>query len=177
MFVVLGIALAKPAYGASIEIYAYTDKVQYMPGDTGTLKIWVYNSGTEGVFMENVTIEYPWYSAFIWEGNETINTTDPITAKGNWSITRTFTVPKDGRAQSGNIRIFVETDKVDRQKNVYLSIADNPTAASVRYMEQVTTLLSALVVLVLVCTFIVAVAIFLSARKAQVTWKTEEKPQ
>jgi len=44
-------------------------------------------------------------------------------------------------------------------------------------MDKLVTLFTVLVVLVIVCTIIIAATIFLSARKPQVTWKPEEKPE
>jgi hypothetical protein len=44
-------------------------------------------------------------------------------------------------------------------------------------MDKLVTLFTVQVVLLIVCTIIIAATIFLSARKPQVTWKAEEKAQ
>jgi hypothetical protein len=44
-----------------------------------------------------------------------------------------------------------------------------------RYMDQIITLFTIQVVLLIVCTIIVAATIFLSARRPQIMWKSEEK--
>jgi len=42
-------------------------------------------------------------------------------------------------------------------------------------MEQIITLFTIQVVLLIVCTIIIAATIFLSARRPRITWKAEEK--
>jgi len=163
---------------ASVRVYGYTDKTQYMLGETGTLKLWVYNDGTEDVILKNVTIEYPWHQYYIWEGNETISDINTaILVKGNWSSTRTFTVPSDGRAVGGSIHILVMTDKVIETEYIPIDVARAPSYRSLQDMDKLTSLFTIQVVLLIVCTIIIAATIFLSARRPQVTWKAEEKGQ
>jgi uncharacterized membrane protein len=175
---ILVTTFAPSVKAASINIYGYTNKSQYAPGEKGTLRIVIYNSGTESVILESVTIEYPWYWLYIWEGNETIaNITTAIPAKGNWSVEKPFTIPADGRAVGGNIRINAYTDEGTIPDNVAISVADSSTASTMKYMEQVSLLFTLLVLIVLIGICVVAATIFLSARRAQVMWKTEEKPE
>ena len=163
---------------ASIEIYGYVDKTQYMPGDTGTLKIWIVNDGTEDIILKSVAIRYPWNAFYIWEGNETIKDINAAILKGgNWSTTRTFTVPTDGRAKGGSINVDVVTSAVADSKSVSITVASAPTYGSLQDMDKLVTLFTVQVVLLIVCTIIIAATIFLSARKPQVTWKAEEKAQ
>lgn len=164
---------------ASIAIYGYVDKTQYMPGDTGTLKIWIVNDGTEDIILKSVTIEYPWNAFYIWEGNETIKEfTNPAILKGgNWSDSRTFTVPTDGRAIGGDIRVHVVTNDPTNTKWISITVASAPAYGSLQDMDKLVTLFTVQVVLLIVCTIIIAATIFLSARKPQVTWKAEEKAQ
>jgi len=166
---------------ASIEIYGYVDKTQYMPGDKGTLKIWIVNDGTEDIILKSVTIEYPWNKFYIWEGNETIKEfTNPAILKGgNWSDSRTFTVPTDGRAIGGDIRVHVVTSPSTPANTnwIPITVASAPAYESIQDMDKLVTLFTVQAVLLIVCTIIIAATIFLSARKPQVTWKAEEKAQ
>ena len=161
---------------ASIAIYGYVDKTQYMPGDTGTLKIWIVNDGTEDIILKSVTIKYPWNAFYIWEGNETIKDINAAILKGgNWSTTRTFTLPTDGRATGGSITVDVVTSAVSDTKRIPITVASAPSYGSLKDMDKLVTLFTVQVVLLIVCTIIIAATIFLSARKPQVTWKAEEK--
>jgi uncharacterized membrane protein len=167
---------------ASFTIYGYTDQAFYKPGDTGTLKFWVYNGGTEDLILNNVTVYYPWYNpAGLWGGNDTIipSTATVIPAGGNWSGTDSFTVPNDGRAPSGSslIRITVFTDKTTGSSTVSLSVTSVPLYLSLQNMYQLTTWLTALVVALVVCTLIIAATIFFSVRGRQTMWKPEQKTQ
>jgi uncharacterized membrane protein len=162
----------------STAIYGYVDQTQYMPGDQGTLKIWIFNDGDADLILKSVTIEYPWHAAYIWEGNETIkNINTAILQGGNWSTSRTFTVPTDGRAEGGLIRVHVVTDKVEDTNWIGINVAAAPAYGSLQNMDELITLFTIQVVLLIVCTIIIAAAIFLSTRKPQVTWKAEEKTQ
>lgn len=165
---------------ASLAVYGYTDQTYYKPGDTGTLKFWVYNSGTDDLILKNVTLYYPWYnSQGLWGGNETItpSTSTVIAAGGNWSGTSSFTVPNDGRAvTSGPISIIVVTDKTTQSSFISMSLASVPAYFTFQNMEQLLTWLMILVVIIVVCTLIIAGAIFLSVRRRQMTWKQEVKP-
>jgi hypothetical protein len=166
---------------ASITIYGYVDKTQYMSGDTGTLKIWIVNDGDQDVILKSVEIRYPWNAFYIWEGNETIKdfANPAILIGGNWSDSRAFTVPTDGRAKGGFIYVHVVTDKVSKTEPYLISInvASAPAYGSLQDMDKLVTLFTVQVVLLIVCTIIIAATIFLSARKPQVTWKAEEKAQ
>jgi hypothetical protein len=86
----------------------------------------------------------------------------------------TFTTPSDGRAVNTLVDITVNTDRGS------FRVFPSPTIRlfeSIRYMDQIVTLFTVLVVLVVVCTIIIAAAVFLSARRPQVMWSKEEKPQ
>jgi hypothetical protein len=163
---------------ASITIYGYVDETQYMPGDSGTLKIWVVNDGTEDIILKSVTIKYPWNTYYIWEGNETLKDINAAILQGaNWSTTRTFTVPTDGRATGGYVTVTVVTSGVTDTQWIPINVASAPAYGSLQDMDKLVTLFTVQVVLVIVCTIIIAATIFLSARKPQVTWKAEEKTQ
>jgi hypothetical protein len=84
----------------------------------------------------------------------------------------TFTVPTDGRGVPTGVSIRIGTNKgyVDEGGSYYINVYTAP-----KYMEQVITLFTIQVVLIIVCTIIIAATIFLSARRPQVVWKAEEK--
>ncbi len=165
---------------ASIDTYGYVEKTHYTPGEKGRLKLWVFNSGTETVTVESIKIEYPWHSLFIWEGNETINGIDKALLAGeNWTTTRDFAVPSDGRALAiGSIRVRVYTKELPVDTLlVGIDLTDNAMASTLRSLEQISFLFTILVLIVFLGIFAVASTIFLSSRRAQVVWKTEEKPE
>jgi len=165
---------------ASLQVYGYTDQVYYRPGDTGTLKFWIYNSGTVNLILDNVTIIYPWYNPVaLWGGNDTIipSTSVVIAPGGNWSGTSSFTVPNDGRVlTSGSITITGVTDETTRSSSIPISFLNVPIYFSLQNMDQLMTWLTVLVVVIVICTLIIAAAIFLSLRRRQMMWKQEIKP-
>lgn len=167
----------------TVSVYGYTDKSQYKPGETVTLKFWIYNWGPEDIILRNVSIRYPWYSP-IWDGNVTIkNINEALLKDENWTPpqTFTFTIPTDGRAISGNIDIsFIFTyggNQYPRSEDIPLSVASAPWFMSFENMDKIVTLFTVLVVLVIVCTVIIAATIFLAGRRPQVTWKAEQKAE
>jgi hypothetical protein len=166
---------------AHVEIYGYVDKTQYMPGETVTLKFYIYNDGPDEIVLKNVSIYYPWYSP-IWGGNETIKNIDAVLSKGkNWNNTQTSTIPNDGRATGSKIHLectyAIGTSMYTRSDDIPINLASTPTYESLKDMDKLVTLFTVQVVLLIVCTIIIAATIFLSARKPQVTWKAEEKAQ
>ena len=170
------LAYTLPVEAAHISLFGYTDKPQYKAGEKGTLKIWLYNDGTEDVVLKNVTVEYPWHGHYVWEGNETIkNVNTAITVKGNWSTSLTFTIPSDGRATGGFISIRFVTDKLSDTETIYLNVASVPSYLDFKDSDKMLTLFTVLVVLIIVCSAIIAAAIFLSARKSQVVWSKEKE--
>ncbi len=173
--VMVTLALSPFACGfASFTIYGYTNKAQYRPGETGTLTFWIYNDGTDDLILKNVSIRYPWYSP-IWGGNETIKGQDAvINPNGNWTTSLTFTVPNDGRAEGGSIRIDAVTDKTSDTQFLSLNVASTTGVLAFESMDSLIMLFTFLIIIALICTVIIAAAIFLSARRPQVTWKAEQ---
>ncbi|MEM3673779.1 MAG: hypothetical protein QW468_06145 [Candidatus Bathyarchaeia archaeon] len=169
------VSLTKAA--PSLDVYGYVDKVYYKPGESGTLKFWVYNSSPDGAILKNITIEYPWYSP-IWGGNQTVTIANVVISQDeNYSATDTFKIPDDSRAVSGAIRFIVYYEFggniYSHTDSVPLSIV-TPYPMALQNMDDLVMLFTILVVLVIVCTIILAAAIFLSGRKSKVAWKTEE---
>ena len=173
---------------ATVNVYAWTDKTSYDPGEKGTLKIVICNDRTDqDLILYNITIMYPWfaYTGEKWEGNDTITISPPVTIQkngGSATYTRDFTVPSDGRAITpyytpAQISIVISVDKAPYQYTKYPSIyiKSTPLYMSLEDEDKVITLFTIQVVLLIVCTVIIAATIFLSARRPQVTWKAEEK--
>lgn len=156
---------------ANVRAYGYTDKPQYMAGETLTLKLWVYNHGPDEVVLKNVTIYFPWYAP-VWGGNYTEKNIDAVLSVGkNWSMTKTFTVPTDGRAISGNIEVKVMytigTTGYECKSYIPLEVI-KPSYRSLENMDKLLTLVTVQAVLVIVCTIILAATIFLSVRRPKV---------
>lgn len=158
---------------ANVKVYGYTDKLQYSPGETITLKLWVYNHGPDEIVLKNVTIYCPWYAP-VWGGNYTEKNIDAVLSAGkNWTRTQpfTFTVPTDGRAASGNIKIegvyTIGTSAYEFSGNIPLEVV-RPSYRSLENMDKLLTLVTIQAVLVIVCTIILAATIFLSVRRPKV---------
>jgi len=175
---------------ATVNIYAWTDKPYYNPGDKGVLKIVIRNDRTDtDLILQNITIEYPWfgYMGDRWEGNTTITPSSIVLSKngGTYSTTTEFTVPTDGRAATlstgSTIDIRVAVDKqpyyypVFGPYTVTLYVRSVPTYTLPEGMDKIVTLFTIQTVLIIVCTIIIAATIFLSARRPQAMLKAEEK--
>jgi len=159
------------------EMMAWTDKWEYAPGEAGTLNIVFYNDGASAVTVQKVFVVFTewWvYKDGNWEGNQTLTLTPAVAVagKGVYATSVDFTVPTDGRATSTSVAITIRTAEVGDVGPLYGSVV---VATTPRYMDQIVTLLTVQVVLIIVCTVIIAATIFLSARRPQVTWKAEEK--
>jgi hypothetical protein len=101
----LTLALAPQAKAApSLQALGYTDKTQYKPGDSGTLKLWVRNNQPDVAYIWNVSIIFPWYIGGSSDGNQTtvLSPKATIGLNQNWTTSVSFTVPNDGRAGNNN---------------------------------------------------------------------------
>ena len=164
---VLALSPLGKAQTPSLTVYGYTDQPYYKPGDTVTLKFWVYNDGSADLILYNVSIYYPWYN-MIWGGNMTVqpSSSTVISANGgNWSDTVSFTVPNDGRATGGNVRINVVTDKITQSFYIPLNVASVPAYMVLQGTDQMIMLFWAIIVLMIICTVIIAAAILASAHR------------
>jgi len=162
---------------ASVTVFGYTDRAYYKPGETGTINFWVYNSGTEDLILNNVSIYYPWDDDGLWMTNQTITpeSSTVITAGGNWSSSATFTVPNDGRSMGGSTNFRVNTDKAIGVGHVQVTVANTPAYLALENMNLLTMLLTLLAIFVLVCGLIIALAILTSGRR-HATWRSEPGP-
>jgi len=147
-------------------VYAWVDKLQYSPGDSGTLYITIRNDLDDEVYVYNITIIYPWHAYVIdrWEGNTTIEIKDVIKREGGvLNKESTFEVPSNGRAiDLGDIGVYVYTDELGlEQTTAPISVANPPVHMVVKDMDMWMT---SLVVAVVVCTIILAIVVFLSTR-------------
>jgi len=168
---------------------AYTKELSYEPGQTGKLYIAVLNYKTTPVEINNITIYYSWFTFDEnqgWIGNDTIipkDTEKTLSSNGGkFSIEREFQVPDNGvlitehgGMPSASIYVYDSEGKlidyIEAPINVILPT--NPTYF--KEAEQLVTLFTIQVVLIIVCTIIIAATIFLSARRPRITWKAEEK--
>jgi len=162
----------------SFSIYGYTDKPQYRPGETGTLKIWVYNDGTEPLILTNMTLYYPWHN-LIWGGNETLvpSSDTVIPPKGNYSTTAQFAIPNDSRARGGPVTIHVVTTGLTRDGPITLSLASPTEFIAFENMNNLITLFSALVIITLGGIVGIVFTIYLTARRPKMVWAEEPKQQ
>lgn len=169
-----------------VVISAYVDKPQYMPGEDGRLYINILNYKDKPVEIENITILYSWFGYVDnkWVGNETIipaSDEKALTKDGGKLIKQVaFTVPNDGRILSGDgpgaceAQITVYFDDESFFESIPINVAYPQWHVSLQDMDKLMSLVTVQIVLTIVCTVILAAAIFLSRRKAPATWKKEE---
>ena len=180
----IALALFAPlvqAAGPTDILTAWTDQPQYSPGQSGTLYITYNNNRAAPVTIRNITIVFEnwWaYTSSGWVGNLTYVPTDAektITEHTAHTFQVSFTVPSDGRARTTYVDLKVYTnlsfaDQLFQKTSV--EVASTPV-----YMTQIITLFTIQVVLLIICTMIIASAIFLAGRRPPVTLRTEEKPE
>lgn len=178
--VVLSAFLIMPLANAAVTplpVTIWTDRSQYAPGDKGTLYVAYYNDRDVAITIKNISITYASWMAYIngvWVGNETrVNINQPVSSKATYIFSDiTFTVPSDGRGVDTYAFVTIITDYGSPGDNVLISVPQTPA-----YLQQIVTLFTILEVLTIVCTIIIAATIFLSARRPQVMWKTEQKTE
>ena len=159
------------------QLTTWTDKPEYAPGETGTLNIVFYNYRASAVTIQKIIVVFNnwWaYKSGQWEGNQTLTVNQAVVSKGVYATSVTFTVPTDGRAVSTSVDITIQTTEVGDIGPLEGSVAVTTTP---KFMDQIVTLFTIQVVLIIVCTVIIAVTIFLSVRRPQVTWRAEEKAE
>ncbi len=169
------------AGGPSEIVTAWTDKHEYSPGQTGKLYIAYNNIKEDPVTIRNITVVFSEWWAYVndaWVGNLTYKPSEDektIAEHTTRVFEISFTVPSDGRARWTEAEIEVYTNlpySDEPSRNPQISVFETPV-----YMDQIITLFTIQVVLLIVCTIIIAATIFLSARRPQVTWKPQEKTE
>lgn len=171
---ILFVSLTKAQVSSDeFHVYAWVDKLQYKPGDSGTLSITILNDNPSEVYVYNITIEYPW-RAFVkdhWEGNDTIEVEAAIGRDGGvLNKELAFTVPKDGRAitfVTTGIDVDVETDELGKENpdnSVLISVANPPVQMA---LTDIDVWMTYLIVAVVVCIIILAIVVFLATRKTR----------
>jgi len=164
---------AEPA----VSISGYTEKPLYNPGQSGTVTLFVYNHGPEDIVLKNVTVWYPWYSQ-VWGGNDTFTSINATLSSGeSWNGSKTFTIPSDSRGASGGFIVVaavytVGTSTLTEEDDVMMSIV-NPSDVS-QSVDRLINYLTVAIALMVICTVIIAAAIFLGAHKLQSVWKMEQ---
>jgi len=171
------------AGGPSEIITVWTDKPEYSSGQTGKLYITYNNIRDNNVTIRNITVVFKEWWAYneikhAWVGNLTYEPSEnekTIAAQNIRVFEISFTVPSDGRAGNTDIEITVYTnlptsDAPSEPLTIYM--VETPI-----YMERIITLFTILVVLLIICTIIIATTMFLSAQRPQAMWREAEKTE
>jgi hypothetical protein len=154
-----------------VTVYAWTDRVQYNPGETGTLYITVRNDLPDtDVIIKNISIVYDSWYAYVkdhWEGNQSfMNINQICTMKGGVYYKEvTFTVPTGGRGVTTHATITVMLDKPEYNpgpNTVQIDVVEPPYPMTITNMDMWMT---SLIVVIVICTIILAIVIFLSTRR------------
>ncbi len=160
----------------NLNIYLWVDKIQYRPGDTVTLYMTIVNAKSSDIVLNKTIVTCPWWM-FIrdhWEGNYTFNINTVVKAGSNYSTSMTFPVPNDGRAaqfsSTPNIEVSIMINGTPIDRSVSINIASPPVSNSVDGIDTMVLLMAVLIILVVVCTALIAAAIFLSGRRPQETY-------
>ena len=172
------LASSAQAQWGSQRIIAWTDKPEYSAGQTGKLYITYNNSRDDPVTIRNITIAFEEWQAYInneWVGTLTYTPNEnekTVTEHTACTFEVSFTVPSDGRAKTTNVYITVSTNEpIPDSKTIINGVCVVETPV---YMDQIVTIFTIQVVLLIICTIIIAATIFLSARRPQITWRREE---
>jgi len=169
----------------TVNIFAWTDKTSYKPGESGKLTIVIRNDRTDvDLILYNITIRYPWFTftGDKWEGNDTITIGETLLKNGGVkTYSRTFTIPSDGRVASqmygSQIIIVANVDKSPYSYTSYVPIYIKSVSypMAIEDWDKMVTLLTVQVVLTIACTIILAATIFLSARRPKVVLEDESE--
>jgi len=191
--VVLSLLFAVSAQPPSNQIVAraYTQEIQYLPGQQGTLYIVILNYKDQPIEIKNITIYYPWFNYDKnkgWSGNDTVipSSTEKTLSSNGGKLEKevSFSIPSDGRVISGSstppsadIYVYDKDGKLCASTYAYINVAVPILHMTFQDSDKIVMLFTILVVLLIVCTVIIAATIFLSVRRPQVTWRKEEKTQ
>ena len=174
----LSLALAPSVFAGAVVAYVSLDKVQYTPGEKGTISIILRNVGEDPIEVKNVSIMFDnWmmYTLDGWDeaGNMTIDYSDLDPIGSNKTIELediSFTVPTDGRATSTSVDVRIYTNEpAPMHYEEYISVVNPEVLSLQRSMDNIVTLLTLVAILAIISAIIIAVAIFLSGRKPGIT--------
>lgn len=167
------LSLFASSAAAQVTTYFTLDKLQYNPGDKGTISIIIRNLSDDPIQLKNVSLVFDnWmkYTLDGWDeaGNWTIDLTDMAAISANTSIALddiSFTVPTDARAVSTEVDITINTNQgpISRELNIYVRSPGELTM--VRSLENIVTLLTLGALLAIIGAVIIAAAIFLTGRR------------
>lgn len=156
-----------------VTIHAWTDRLQYEPGETGTLYITVRNDLPDtDLIIKNISIIYdPWH-AYVkdhWEGNESFtNINEILEMKGGvYYKETTFTVPTGGRGVFAIATITVTLDKPEHNpdlEHVSINVVGPPDPTTVTGLD---TWMASLIATIVVCTIILAIVVLLATRRVR----------
>jgi hypothetical protein len=145
--------------------------VQYNPGETGTLYITVRNDLPDtDVIIKNITIVYDMWHTYVkdhWEGNQSFTNINQICTMngGVYYKEVTFTVPTDGRAVTATATITVTLDKPEYNPAPSLLSIGVVGPAYPMTIKNMDMWMTSLTVVIVICTIILAIVIFLSTRR------------
>jgi len=170
----LSILYAQPvAAQDGVTVIAWTDLREYEPGQSGKLYITIRNDLQDtDLIIKNISIVYvPWH-AYVkdhWEGNASFTDINVICKMkgGVYYKEVTFTVPTGGRGVSAEARITVELDKSDynpAREDVDIDVVGSPVPMTI---EDMNLWMTSLTVAIVVCTIILAIAVFLGTRSTR----------
>lgn len=143
----------------------WTDRVEYSPGDTGTMFLAYYNSQGRTLAIEDIVVVFESWRGYTttggWEGNQTIEVSEAVVSKGIFYTSVKFTVPTDGRANSTDVRLIIQTTELGSiEESGFVNVQYVP-----RYFEQIVMWLMLIVVMILIGIVIIAATIYLSLRR------------
>jgi hypothetical protein len=185
--ILLSTVAADPQFTGQIVARAYTTDTQYMPGQTGTLYIVVLNYRSSPVEIKNITIYYPWLNYAKdkgWTGNDTIipSSTEKTLSSdgGKFEKEIQFTIPNDGSIIHGvfstaDVTVYDKDGNEVASTEAYIVVAVPTSYLAIQDVDKLTTLFTVQVILLIVCTIIIAATIFLAGHRPQLTWRREEE--
>jgi uncharacterized membrane protein len=153
--------------------YFTLDKLDYNPGDSGSISIIIRNLSDNPIQLKNVTVVFErWmkYTIDGWDeaGNWTIDLSDMTPISANSSIALDdirFTVPSDARAVSTDADITIQTNQGPIYQELDINVRSPSELVLVRSLENIVTLLTLGALLAIIGAVIIAAAIFLTGRR------------
>lgn len=189
---ILSAILVKHVDANGIDVYINLNKVEYEPGEQGTIYVSIRNTSEDPIEVKKIYVEFSsWmlYTEEGWDelGNMTIVYSPPIqipSENGTVDLDPiSFTVPTDGRATSTSARIFAQTNEGLVQgytgfgtaaRVPIVSVIESSNRSLLRAVDNIVVLMTVVAILAIVGSIIIAAAVFLSGRRSRVMWRKEE---